>query len=306
MRVDPVLLSPSQLATLAPTRFANVVQLSETTSTNSVLLAEAAHGAPDGLVVVSDYQAQGRGRFERRWESPAGKSLLFSVLLRPSLDDLPLDRRHLAVCAVSLALVDGARSATQVRLRLKWPNDLIAVVPGQPDRKVAGILAEGAGGRGGAEPVIVVGAGLNVGWSPEGQVSTCLEALAGHPVDRGEVLVQSLLALEHLYGHWDEIARRYRESCATLGREVVVTFAGASGPGTGLPTGSPPPGGLASPPGGLAPPPVTDVRVLRGTAIDMDEDGHLLVRTRRGEVERVAAGDVSHTSPAPRSSLGGQ
>ena len=51
-------------------------------------------GAPEGLVAVADHQTAGRGRLDRRWESPAGANLLVSVLLRPGCD---ADRR--ATCA---------------------------------------------------------------------------------------------------------------------------------------------------------------------------------------------------------------
>jgi BirA family biotin operon repressor/biotin-[acetyl-CoA-carboxylase] ligase len=259
-----VLLDDSRLARLAGSRFGCVVQLAEATSTNSVLSDEARRGAAEGLVVVADYQSAGRGRFERRWESPPGASLLFSVLLKPLPADLPAGRRHLAVAAVSLALAEGARAVTGVKLGLKWPNDLIAAGPGHVDRKVAGLLAETTPGPGQGVG-IVVGAGLNVTWAPEGVTATCLEALAGRSVERGEVLVCSLLALDRLYGNWDLVAKRYRESCVTLGREVAVTVSRKPAD-------------------------------LQGTALDVDEDGHLIVRTSAGALVRVAAGDVTHAT----------
>ncbi len=64
--------------------------------------------------------------------------------------------------------------------------------------------------------------GVNVAWAPEGMGATCLEALAGGAVGPGEVLVDRSLALDRLYGHWDLVGRLYRESCATVGREVRV------------------------------------------------------------------------------------
>ena len=90
-------------------------------------------------MAVADYQSAGRGRFDRRWESPPGKSLLFSVLLRPGEQELPAPRRHLAVAAVSLSLVDGAKAVAGAEVQLKWPNDLVV-----DDLKLAGVLAESA------------------------------------------------------------------------------------------------------------------------------------------------------------------
>ena len=269
MSVDSCVLNDDQVARLAHTRFAILAQLGETASTNSVLVAQARLGAPEGLVVVADDQSAGRGRFQRRWESRPGRSLLFSVLLRPRREDLPVGRRHLATAAVALALVEGAKMATAVELRLKWPNDIIGSDPVRSEAKVAGILAESPDGT-----ALVVGAGMNVSWAPEGMGATCLTALGPGgtgPVDRAEVLVESLLALERLYGRWDLVGRLYRESCATIGREVSVA----------LSEGTP---------------------ALVGRAVTTDDDGHLVVRTGTGpdgreELVTVAAGDVTHVRP---------
>ena len=270
MSVDSCMLNDAQLGRLAHTRFATLAQLGETASTNSVLVAHAQAGAPEGLVVVAGNQSAGRGRFQRRWESRPGGSLLFSVLLRPRLQDLPPQRRHLAVAAVALALVEGAKTATAAELRLKWPNDIVGSGPVQDEAKVAGILAESPDGA-----ALVVGAGMNISWAPEGMGATCLTALGPGgrgPVDRAEVLVESLLALDGLYGRWDLVGHLYRQSCATIGREVSVTLAE-----------------------GVAP--------VVGTAVTTDDDGHLVVRTGTGPDGRevlvtVAAGDVTHVRPA--------
>ncbi|HXR23238.1 MAG TPA: biotin--[acetyl-CoA-carboxylase] ligase [Acidimicrobiales bacterium] len=266
--VVPV-LGHEQLARLAGSRFAQVVQLAETTSTNSVLVGNAEGGAPEGMVVVADYQTAGRGRLERRWESPPGKSLLFSVLLRPSREELPPARRHLAVAAVSLALVEAARDVARVAVQLKWPNDLVvrngtAANRTASDEKVAGVLAEAT-----SDGAIVIGAGVNVAWAPAplersgAPAATCLDAVAGRPVQRGDLLVSALLALGHLYGHWDLVSRLYRENCSTVGRRVTVSFAGHQPD-------------------------------LVGTAIAVDEDGRLVVRGPQGGTVAVAAGDVTH------------
>jgi BirA family transcriptional regulator, biotin operon repressor / biotin---[acetyl-CoA-carboxylase] ligase len=248
-------LDEDRLKLLVGARFANVQQLAETTSTNSVLLEKAVQGAPEGLVVVADHQSAGRGRFDRRWEAPAGQALLFSVLFRPSYGSLPANRRHLVVAALSLAIVDAARAVAGAELRLKWPNDIVAA-----DRKLAGVLAEAT-----TDGAVVVGAGVNVAWAPPGEAATCLDAVAGHSIDRAELLVRSLLALEGLYGLWDLVSRRYREANATVGREVTVVVG-------------------------------DDVPPLTGQAVAIDEDGRLVVRDRSGRLVEVAAGDIIHAS----------
>ncbi len=224
------------------------------------------------MVVTADHQSAGRGRFQRRWESRPGRSLLFSVLLRPSLHELPARRRHLAVAAVALALLEGFGPEAGAEARLKWPNDIIGADPTSGEAKVAGILAESVD-----DGAIVVGAGVNVAWAPEGMGATCLEALVDGGVSRGGVLLGSLLALDRLYGQWDLVSHLYRQSCATVGRQVRVRLSDR----------------------------VSD---LVGTAVGLDDDGRLVVRTGdggdgQGELVTVAAGDVSHVRPAPPPNL---
>ncbi|RYD26033.1 MAG: biotin--[acetyl-CoA-carboxylase] ligase, partial [Verrucomicrobiaceae bacterium] len=52
-------------------------------STNDEARRLAEQGMPEGLVVITDRQTQGRGRRGAAWFSPPGESLAFSVLLRP-------------------------------------------------------------------------------------------------------------------------------------------------------------------------------------------------------------------------------
>ena len=93
----------------------------------------------------------------------------------PALPSCPLFRRHLAVAAVSLALVESARDVARREVELKWPNDRHRRATGKPGRaaprgagvatdcKVAGLLAEST-----SDGAIVVGAGVNVAWAPDG------------------------------------------------------------------------------------------------------------------------------------------
>jgi len=276
MCVDAALLGHDLLALLSESRFARVVQLVETTSTNDVAADMACAGADGALVVVAEHQSAGRGRLDRRWEAPASSSVLFSVLMPSETGDLGEGRLHLGVAAVSLALVDATRKVAGVELGIKWPNDLVerpGPAPGPArgsahghggfaERKVAGLLATVAP-RPGGEPSLVVGAGVNVHWAPEGGSATCLDKLAGRTVDRACLLVEALLALDDLCGRWHAVEDRYRAECLTVGRAVRVE----------LPGGAPPVVGLAE---GVA------------------ADGALVVRCAHRGRARVLAGDVTH------------
>jgi len=156
-------------------------------STQSVARAWAAQGAPEGAVVLADYQTAGRGQHGRAWAAPAGTALLCSVVLRPRF---PVARWPELPLAVGCAVAETLESAGPVIARLKWPNDV--VVDGL---KVAGVLSEGVAGE---PPLVVLGIGVNVSqratdWPPHlADLAGSLAAL-GAPVSR-EALLRTLLA----------------------------------------------------------------------------------------------------------------
>ena len=76
-------LDVSRLQDALGSRWARVAVVEETASTNADLLADAS--APDRSLLAAEHQVAGRGRFDRRWESPARAGLTFSVLVRPTV-----------------------------------------------------------------------------------------------------------------------------------------------------------------------------------------------------------------------------
>ena len=189
-----------------------VRRFAEIDSTNRYLLEEARQGAPAGLVAVADHQTAGRGRFDRRWEAPAGSSLLVSVLLRPAASD---DGSHQSVMAVALALAQAVDDVAGVVPELKWPNDLVV-----GDRKLAGLLAEREG------DAVVIGAGCNVEWeafpAELAATATACNLEAGRSVDRDALLDRFLEHLAAALDAFESVPERYRMRLATLGRRVRV------------------------------------------------------------------------------------
>lgn len=231
----------------------------EISSTNAELVARAADGAVEGVVLVAEHQVAGRGRLDRSWSSPPRAGLTVSVLLRP---DVPAARRGWLPLLTGVALAETLGQVTGVRASVKWPNDVLAL----DGRKLAGILAELSGA------AIVVGTGLNVSTTAAElpDTGTSLAQVTGATVDRGPVLLGFLRALERRYRRWVEVlgdpvasglAQDYLAWSSTVGSTVAVT----------LPDGS----------------------LLEGVAQAVDWDGRLVVSTAEGRVE-LAAGDVRH------------
>ena len=109
-------------------------------STNDLARELARAGQAEGLTLVADEQASGRGRMGRGWAAPPGSSLLVSVLLRPSWL-APADSFALTMVA-GVALCEAIEQATPLQAALKWPNDLllrIHTASGPALRKAAGL-----------------------------------------------------------------------------------------------------------------------------------------------------------------------
>ncbi len=238
----------------------NLIFQAETGSTNQDARNLAVAGAPEGTLVVADYQNQGRGRFDRRWEAPAGSSLLMSLLFRPSLAPAQIQRLTM-ICG--LALVEAIEAELGLRAGLKWPNDL--VIEG---KKAAGMLAE-TGLTGNRLDFVVVGIGLNVNLDkaqlPAGLSSPAisLSEATGHFVERESLLCAILQAVERRY---DGVragcspAAEWAARLVTLGQQVRVSDRDET---------------------------------LLGLAESVDDDGALWLRSDEGRLHRVLAGDVT-------------
>ncbi len=255
-------LSARAISESLGTRFVgrNVVYRPEIGSTNDEARCLAAEGAPEGTLVIADYQSKGRGRLDRGWDAPPGSSLLMSLVFRPELEAHQVQR--LTMCC-GLAVVDAIEQETGIRAGLKWPNDVLIGTA-----KTGGLLTE-IELEGARVEYAVVGIGLNVNLDPAqlpGDLlvpATSLGHELGSQVLRLPLLRALLQRVEERYTALRAGRSPHSEWAArlvTLGRPVSV-----SGSGT----------------------------MLEGLAEGVDADGALLVRVGEGRVERVLAGDVS-------------
>src|SRR5439155_15879582 len=121
------------------------------------------------------------------WVAPPEMALLFSTILQPPLDVLPL----LPLLA-ALAVAGGIEGATGAVPDLKWPNDVLL-----NGKKLAGILLERPAG-----PDVVLGVGLNVNQArqdvPDGGTSLALGL--GHELEREPLRAAMLNGLGNVCG----------------------------------------------------------------------------------------------------------
>ena len=237
--------------------------LEETGSTNDDLKKLARQGAPHGTVMIADRQRGGHGRMGRTFHSPVGVGIHFSILLRP--DCQPGALMHLT-CATAVAMCDAVEKAAGFRPGIKWTNDLV-----HGKHKLGGILTElGLSARGGVDYAII-GIGINCCQRQEDfpeeirDIAASLSMVTGGDIDRSAVaaaMMDSLAAMDRkLLAEKAAILDRYRRDCITIGREISL-----------LRLGDP---------------------VRHGKAVDMDDDGGLIVEFSDGHRETVNSGEVS-------------
>ncbi|MFZ0915493.1 MAG: biotin--[acetyl-CoA-carboxylase] ligase [Candidatus Udaeobacter sp.] len=183
-----------------------IIVLEQTSSTNDAILRVALHqgtavSSPphltdEGLVLFAEHQTAGRGQRGNRWESPAGKGLWFSILLRPEIQIK--DSGRLTIWAIE-TISDVIRAEFSLEPAIKLPNDVQV-----SRRKVAGVLVE-MRAQEKAPYLAVVGIGINVNQSledfpPELQSRAISLAMALHrPVDRRQLAVAALRYLDRTY-----------------------------------------------------------------------------------------------------------
>ena len=238
-----------------------VVFLREVGSTNDAAKELADSGAAEGTVVVAESQTAGRGRLGREWLSPRG-GLYFSVILRPKLSAQEAVK---LVFMAGLAAAEVAHEAYGLNVVTKWPNDVIL-----EGRKLCGILSE-MSIRGKDVSFVVLGFGVNANLNVRKTMPRPLrESVASLSDELGkkvelELLFRTLLQkLENLYDvflheGFARILEKWKEH-ANLGQVVMVT---------------------------------NGIEELSGVAVDVDDDGSLLVKLEEGPLKRVAVGDVS-------------
>ena len=232
-------------------------------STNRVAKDLAYHGAADGTIVVAEEQTGGKGRLERNFYSPRGKGIWFSVILRPKF--LPKDAPKFTLMAA--VAVAEAMSRFQLKAEIKWPNDIM-----HDGRKLVGILTEMTGEIG-KITYIVIGIGINVNINrdefPEElrDIASSLSEINGGEISRVMFFRAVLEEFDKLYrkvnaSGFGEIFMRWRKYNVTLGKNVRVISA------------------------------INDNDSFTGKAVDLDEEGALIVDTKQG-LRTVYAGDVS-------------
>lgn len=245
-------------------RFGQSLRTFETVgSTNTEAAAWARDGAPEGSVVVTEYQSAGRGRHGRTWNAQQGQNLMFSLVLRPTLR---ADRLGLITIAASVAVAEAIDPfVSPLRTTLKWPNDVLL-----DGRKTCGMLLESSISGKQAADAVVLGIGLNVNQSdfPEeiAETATSLRLATGRRIPRSPLFARLLRRLEARYealetGRDEDVRSAFHDRLSTLHEQTELHVQGGN-------------------------------RTISGTVTGITETGALRLDTEEG-IETVHAGRVT-------------
>lgn len=265
LSASPDLLLPAEVCPGLETQVlgqTHYIYYPEVDSTNIRARELAAQGYPEGTVVAAEAQTSGKGRRGRSWFSPAGQGLYFSVILRPRV---PLRDISKVSLVAGLAVAETMEAELNLKPVIKWPNDILI-----NNRKVAGILAEAVTDMDSVE-YIVLGMGLNINnqmqdFPSDLQVrATSALAECGTVISRARILQTLLKRLEYHYSlftgnDFRQVLDKIKSRSIVIGREVRLDTVNG---------------------------------YIIGQAIDIDDNGFLLVRDREGATHTIMSGEIT-------------
>ncbi|HBA68530.1 MAG TPA: biotin--[acetyl-CoA-carboxylase] ligase [Lachnospiraceae bacterium] len=262
LKVNPDVLSASELKSRIQNKWAgkNIYYYEETGSTNTDAKRFGEEGAAHGTVVVADKQNAGKGRRGRAWQSPGGKDIYFTILLRPEF--VP-DKASGLTLVMALSVAQAIESCG-LEAGIKWPNDVVL-----NGKKICGILTE-MNVETDYIQYVVIGVGINVNLDvmPEEIKETATSILleSGKKMARAKLLQGVLERFEENYERYEKdlslanMMEEYNGYLVNRNRQVRVLD----------PKGE-----------------------YEGTARGINEYGELLVETGDGQTVAVYAGEVS-------------
>jgi BirA family biotin operon repressor/biotin-[acetyl-CoA-carboxylase] ligase len=238
----------------------NFIFSEEADSTNSVLLDKGNKYTINGTVFYTEKQLKGRGRKNRPWHSAKELNLTFSILLtnKKYITENPV----LLNFAASLAVGNALENLYQLKVELKWPNDVLI-----NRKKICGILTESTS-EGNKIDRLVIGVGINVNQTMfQGSYNippTSVKLEINENAEREKLLAEVLNNIEELLHVLIEspgtIIKDWKQRCSMIGDKISIS---------------------------------EGEEVKYGIFEDVDENGFLLLKNNNDKIEKIHYGDVS-------------
>ena len=235
-----------------------IILFDEVTSTNLVAKEIAPH-EKEGTVVIAKRQLNGRGRMGRTFSSNSENGLYMSIILKPHSAIESTNITVLCATAVYEAILEVCGKESHI----KWVNDIFL-----NNKKICGILTEGAiDMETSTLDYAVCGIGINLSL-PKGGFDETLKDIAGSIYEKeipcGYKAKLCAAIINKFFKYYNRINEKeymktYREKSNIIGEEVSVIFG---------------------------------KEIIEGTAIDIDENAKLVVKTKDGDIFRFSSGEA--------------
>lgn len=227
-------------------------------STNNYAKTLIKKNIPEGTIIVSDIQTEGRGRKNRTWNSDSG-GLWFSIILYP---ELPPQHGMIVTMAASIAIAETIKEITDIHPTIKWPNDVLI-----NGKKICGILTE-LDAEIDAIHYLIVGIGLNVNntlTESIKQKATTLQKECNQLVSRVHLLRRILEKFDILYQkisqkEYEYMKTNWLNNTDIIGKKLRIH---------------------------------KQTQLIEGTAIGITDTGSLILQTDQGE-KQILTGDVEY------------
>lgn len=237
-----------------------IIFLDTVSSTNSYAKKLAEEGGKSGTVVVAESQTGGRGRFGRNFYSPKNEGAFFSVIIRPKID---LSEASMITCFTAVAVCNGIEKASGFRPKVKWTNDILL-----GGKKICGILTElSLTAETNLVDYIIIGIGININNTafPDEikEIATSILLETKRRQKRALLVANILDELDFILNNeWDkkQLIAQYRKDMAILGKEIII---------------------------------INGENKTNATALNIAEDGSLMVKLNDGTIKTINSGEIS-------------
>lgn len=230
-------------------------------STNDIAKTLALNGSKHGTIVISEEQTAGKGRFGKVFYSPANTGIYMSIILRPNLTAMD---SVLITTSASVVICDAIQKITGIECQIKWINDIYL-----NNKKVGGILTEGSTNfESGNVDYLILGIGINFNFPKDNfpeelkEIASALFNNNNNSINRNILcaeIINNILNIIPKIKSYDFIPE-YKKRSIILNKNIIYTSSGISS---------------------------------MGKAIDIANDGSLIVKHEDGSIKILNSGEVS-------------
>lgn len=236
--------------------------LEKTPSTNDYLKSFIADNKKI-KVCIAETQIQGKGRLDRGWHSPFGKNIYFSMLCPFERDISELSGLSLIV---SLAICHAIESKVDLKgnaLKVKWPNDIFL-----QEKKLAGVLIEiQAESNGNCQVIIGTGININMENAAEKTIDQAWTSLLHTTQEHQDRNILCAAIADSLIDYFERFSKKglstftkeWEKRDRLINSDISILYQG---------------------------------RKEKGTCVGINDQGHLLLKTKNGKIINFSSGDA--------------